>query len=169
VDTQESRMSFPLKILFDECLSHRVVQVMQDLLALGKESLEIMTLRDFMGKTGERDKDWIPAAAESGFLIITTDHGRKKRGDKLPELCQAWGVKHVLISRKLQQRGRLSCALAVLATWPGIGLARYEDGVIGYLLRLVDVRKGKEVGPHRAGLFRGTIGQKRNIEAPLAT
>ncbi len=143
-----------LSVLVDECIAPRCVEAMNGVLKLSKFPPKIMPLIEFTNQYGVKDKDWIPQAAKQGFTVISTDLGNRKRGDKLPEICRQFGVKHVLISQKIHHRGSLAMALASLGTWENIGEACTNCDSSGFKLRLVVVSGRDEIGPHRHALHR---------------
>lgn len=149
-------MPRPLKVLLDECVSSpRTVQALETVLGLvdNDDPPELVFLNDFTGCAGTKDKDWIPKAVEAGFdVVLTTDQGRKKKGDKLPELCAKYQLTHVLVSATLKQKGLQYMTFAIVGAWHGIVAAHQED-TLRFHLRLVNTTK-LEVGAHRASLVR---------------
>ena len=105
-------MPEPLKVLVDECIgSRRSLEAINHVLSIGEgdNPPEFVLVTDFMDQQGTKDKVWNPKAARAGFrLVLTTDQGNKKRGDKLPELCQKHGITHILMTSTLKSRG-LKC------------------------------------------------------------
>lgn len=57
---------------------------------------------------GADDTIWIPQAAADGWTIVTADRGTHSRlKSKLPLLCEAYQVTHILISAGLNKRTML--------------------------------------------------------------
>jgi len=80
--------------------------------------------------------------------------GRRKRGEKLPEICEKHGVKHILISYGLQKQGQLAITMGIFGLWRSIGMAWSEGEGTRYQLRLMTIKASREVGTHRPALVR---------------
>lgn len=62
---------------------------------------------------GADDTIWIPQAAKDGWAVVTADRGKHSRvRSKLPLLCEAYEVTHVLIAAGLEKRRMEFKALA---------------------------------------------------------
>lgn len=108
-------MSGKPKILIDECLSNPAIQAIAPLLELGSVDVEIQHQLNVYG-LGADDTIWIPQAAKDGWTIVTSDRGTHSRvKSKLPLLCQAYGVTHILLSPGLEKR-RMAYKATVFAT-----------------------------------------------------
>lgn len=109
--------------------------------------------------SGAKDMDWIPAVAEElggkMGLILTADKGRKKRGDKLPELCQAHGIKYALLNSRVQKEGFKAMAMAIWASWNGLYHAATEAcNTFHYQI------ESQQTGKHEVGDFRYRVVRK---------
>jgi hypothetical protein len=141
------------RFLFDECLSRPVVE--NDLvrsLRLFGSGAEVAHLITKFGE-GAKDLVWIPEVAkERGWIIITADQGiHSKKSEKLPKICRAYGVTHVMISRGLHKRTMFYKALAISSVW-------------GKLLALADVPRG---GGYRLSMIGDSGGfQLANVSEP---
>lgn len=146
-----------LRLLLDECVSSpkslwATRTVLEGLDA--QDSVHLDFLQNFMKRRGTKDKVWVPAAAEAGFsLVITADQGRKKRGDKLPALCEKYRLTHVLVTHPVMARGLSFITFALLGAWSKV-LAASNDPCLRFKLQLVPLQGKNEVGDHRVGLFR---------------
>lgn len=147
-----------LKLLLDENISSpRGLKLIQQGLALGEDpsSVEVQFLKDFTEQEGLHDSEWIPRAVQSGYGgVITTDQGRKKRGDKLPEICLKEGLPHVLVSQGLKARGLKWLTLSLVCLLTNIETALADKRTLRFKLRLVKLKGQKEVGDYRLGLYR---------------
>jgi hypothetical protein len=66
------------------------------------------------------DEVWIPKAGKEGWIIISADRGKKggtKKGDKLPRVCRANNVTHVLMSPAVKQQKQFDQVLVLLSVW----------------------------------------------------
>ena len=128
----------PTRFFFDECLSKPVVesQITQSLRLYGSDAEVAHLLSKFEKQTP--DSVWIPQLAnEGGWVIITADRGRhSKKSEKLPLICRAYGVSHVLLSAKLHSRNMHKKALAIDSSWDGLFAAGSAPKGCGYLLHL---------------------------------
>ena len=146
-----------LRVLLDECVSSpRAVTAIKTVLDIPEDSNppEIVFLADFVGQEGMKDNVWIPKAAEAGYsLVLTADKGRKKRGDKLPELCRKHNLTHILIGSRLKEKGQRHITFAILGAWPSV-LSAYEDDALRFKLCFVATRSPGEIGEYRVCLRR---------------
>lgn len=160
-------MIAPKRVLIDECVSRRVLDAVNGILAMGRqEQVQFIYLTDFVGSCGAKDIEWVPKARAAGYMVVSADMGRRKRGDKLPELCDLYGVKHVLISPKLKQKGQMAIAMALFACWQGIGIAWGEANSSRFQLQLVSILGKHEVGTHRPALHRHPARRQRVLFPP---
>lgn len=113
-------MNEAIRFFFDECLSRPVVE--SDLhrsLKLYGSTSEIAHLLTKFGSGGVKDQEWVPVLArETGWIVITADQGlQSKKSEKLPLICRAFGVTHVMLSRGLHKRNSFYKALAITTLW----------------------------------------------------
>jgi len=149
----------PTRFLFDECLSKPVVEndIVNSLRLFGSE-VEIAHLLTKFGNGGIGDAVWIPKIAqEGGWVIFTCDQGKKsKKSEKLPEICRAYGVTHVMLSQKIHKRTMYYKALAIQSHWatflkiadeqPGAGYQIHMKGENGFkVVRVSDALPATEV------------------------
>ena len=68
---------------------------------------------------GTKDTIWIPQlAAEEGWIVVSADRGKHSpTGEKLPEICSAFGVTHITLSSALSKRGWYYKSLAFETHW----------------------------------------------------
>src|SRR5438105_1695297 len=73
---------------------------------------------------GVHDQDWIPRIAQEGnWIVITGDRGRRgkaSKGEKLPVVCKAHGVTHVVLSKTIHHKTSLDKMAAILSVWSDI-------------------------------------------------
>lgn len=128
----------PVRFFFDECLSKPVVenQITQSLRLYGSDADVAHLLSKFKSQTP--DGVWVPKLAnEGGWIVISTDRGKhSKKSEKLPLICRAYGVSHVLLSGKLHSRNMYTKALAIEASWDGLLAAGLAPQGSGHLLHL---------------------------------
>ena len=128
----------PVRFFFDECLSKPVVEreITQSSRLYGSDADVAHLLSKFESQTP--DRVWVPQlATEGGWIVISTDRGRhSKKSEKLPLICRAYGVSHVLLSGKLHSRNMYTKALAIEASWEGLFAAGAAPQGSGYLLHL---------------------------------
>lgn len=154
-----------LKVLLDENISSpRALAIIDRVLELpsGKRfqaggndtpPADLVFLADFMEAYGVNDAEWVPQAADAAFdLVITTDQGRKKRGDKLPELCEKYCLTHVLVTAPVKARGIKFITMALLGVWTNL-IEAIGDSCLRFKLHLQRAARS-EVGEHRLCLSR---------------
>jgi hypothetical protein len=73
-------------------------------------------------RSGIADKVWIPKiASEGGWIVVSADRGksnREKFSEKLPYLCRAHRVTHVLLSARVHELTLFAKGQALVAIWP---------------------------------------------------
>ena len=94
-------------------------------------------------KAGVQDRDWIPKIAkEGGCVLITSDGGRQsKKGEKLPLLCKAYGITHIVMSPKLHMSPSHVKIAAIASVWNEIQALHETEPGSRYDLRF---RPGKD-------------------------
>jgi len=87
---------------------------------------------------GDKDEDWIPRlGTEGGWVVITSDAGKKSKvGSKLPDLCFAHKVTHVIMKGQLHHRTTLEKTSLIAAAWPLIENVFSSPQGSRYFLRL---------------------------------
>ncbi|WP_237228910.1 hypothetical protein [Rubinisphaera sp. JC750] len=110
------------KILFDECIGRPLVTRLTDFVTYHNDGEpELCHLLDLFGP-GVYDEEWIPRIASEDWTVITQDRGSKgrKKGTPLPEVCEEFGVTHILLSRRVAQFSSFLKAVAIVSVWPQI-------------------------------------------------
>jgi len=112
------------------------------------------TVKSVVEEFGSSAQDmlWVPSVAKelrgNGGLILTGDKGRKKRGDKLPELCEVNNVKYVIVSSTVRVGG--IGAMAILACWDKLYTAATESSdTLHYQIEAHKIGGKDEVGEYR--------------------
>ncbi len=105
-----------MKLLFDENFGRPLVDALKGLVAFARFRPEIQHILELQ-RAGAKDSEWIPKLAADGWIVLTGDRG-KSAGPKLPQLCRAYGITHVLLSGSLQNSPQFDKARAVLGVWP---------------------------------------------------
>ena len=110
------------KFLVDECLARpRVEDDLAKSLRLfgGNASIEHL-LSKF--PSGCADIDWISQIArERNWIVITSDQGKNSiKSEKLPIICQYYGVTHVVLSSGLHKRSMYFKILAIQSSWESL-------------------------------------------------
>ena len=112
--------SQPIRFLFDECFIGQLNverDLAQSLALLGVDVELAHILSKF--PLGTEDADWIPKIAQEGWIVVSFDRGKNsKKSEKLPLICRAFGVTHVLGSRGLQLRSAYYRIEAINSSWP---------------------------------------------------
>jgi hypothetical protein len=125
----------PLRLLFDDCLSKNAVKASADIAQFSRGALEVTHLAN-LGCEGDLDDDWIPRLAGEGYLLVTTDRGKKKsRGGKLPILCQRNGMKHIMMSAAVHGQNQFDKLRALFMVWPNLVSASDASPGAGFVLR----------------------------------
>jgi hypothetical protein len=113
-------LSEEIKLIFDECLSRPIVEALRPFLEKSGVSLKTESVVETQ-RSGIADKVWIPKiAAEGGWIVISADRGksnREKFSEKLPYLCRAHRVTHVLLSARVHELTLFAKGQALVAVW----------------------------------------------------
>ncbi|MFH1108521.1 MAG: hypothetical protein V1790_04885 [Planctomycetota bacterium] len=146
----------PIRLLFDECIGKPIMEQLAQAVQYSHEDIEFKHLLDFQSQ-GIPDSDWIPQKANEGWILISTDRGKKTgaggagHGKALPMLCRRFGMTHVLLSAKVHAKKQFDKMRAILDVW--------DD-----LVRVIDAEPGSQflirMGPKHAVL------ERRNVPEP---
>jgi len=122
-------------MIFDDCLSKRAIKALQSLADFSKGNVEFAHLAD-RSLSGQIDDDWIPSIKGQGWIVMTTDRGKKPSpGGKLPHICQLHCVTHVMMSASVHKRNTFDKLRAVFEVWPDLLTAMSAPPGCGYLLQ----------------------------------
>jgi hypothetical protein len=105
----------PLKLLLDECLGRPIVEDINRMLSWDVPKPTIRHLTNYF-VPGELDPVWIPQVAAEGWMILTADRGRKGK-DKLPAICIAYKVTHILMGPSMMKLKQSQKANAIISLW----------------------------------------------------
>lgn len=112
-----------IRLLFDECLGAPIMESLAPLLAQGSDRFRLMHVLEFQ-KQGVPDSEWVPRIAAEGWIVITTDRGKRNKREaheeKLPYLCRLYRVTHILLSATLHHRRGIEKAIAIASVWSGL-------------------------------------------------
>jgi hypothetical protein len=128
-------LSEPIKLLFDECLGKPLVEDIKRLLSWESPAPTIAHLLDFF-TSGTPDADWIPNAAKGGWLILTSDRGSKSGRMKLPAICQAYGITHILMGPSVLHLKQIDKARQIVTAWEEIKKCNEAPRGTRFLLQL---------------------------------
>lgn len=104
--------------MLDECLGYPIVADMNRLLQWDSPPPVIEHLLKFF-QAGEKDNVWIPRIAQEEWIILTADRGRKGKA-KLPGICVAYKVTHILMSGSVMKLKQSQKANAIISIWDKI-------------------------------------------------
>jgi hypothetical protein len=138
-------VSDPARFLFDECLSHRVMQSLGELLRTAGVAVEFehVITKQF---GGINDDIWIPQIADERWVIVTGDRGMKQKagkGEKLPIVCEQFGVNYVFFSRSWHNRSNADKVGALVSLWPQIMAVHSEPRGSGLTIRPLTARENE--------------------------
>jgi hypothetical protein len=109
----------PVKLLLDECLGPPLAKDLAQMLSWDTPPPEIKHLFQYF-KSGTKDSEWIPEIAREQWIILTTDKGKKKDNAKLPLICAAYKVTHIVMGPSLLHAKQIQKAGAIIALWEKI-------------------------------------------------
>lgn len=127
-------MSTGLKLLFDENFGRPTVERLKQFLTGTEPMPTLATVVDYLG--GGKDDVWIPMLRDGDWIVITADRGRRSGGAKLPDLCVAYGVTHVLLSKSVHHLPQFEKARAIVAVWSELSALSSSPSGSRHVLRL---------------------------------
>lgn len=133
-------MSDTVKLLFDENFSRPLIRDLATLAAYSPDNPSLTHLLE-LSPPGVGDDVWIPRVASEGFIVITADRGKRSGGPKLPAVCEANNVTHLLLSGRVSQTVQFEKARALLAVWPELLETVMAPKGSRFLLKLSNARK----------------------------
>lgn len=137
-------MTQPIRFLFDECISWKVVEdQLTASLELYSPGATLVHLRKKF-TPGTKDRVWIPQIAEEGgWIIISMDRGKHSNvPDRLPLICQRVCVTHATLSGGLAKRSMYFRATAIEACWPALVSAGSDPPGTGFRLSMKESASG---------------------------
>jgi len=106
-----------MQLYFDECCSRRLSREIKEFFASDYPDLETCHVLDEYGR-GTKDSEWLkPLQENDKWIVITHDHGRDPKKEKLPVVCRALGVTYVLISSSIISAGYTEQKTALVSVW----------------------------------------------------
>jgi len=114
-----SSVTTPRKLLFDECIGKPLVDKLREMLKdTISEELVIGHLLEYY-EQGIWDEEWVPLAAQDGWVIVTADRGRKRggKGDQLRLVCERHQITHIALSRRVNTRKSIDKIMTILSVW----------------------------------------------------
>jgi hypothetical protein len=131
-----------VKLFLDDCISPRLAPVLQSVLDLGTTKAVVHHF-DQLAASGTGDDLWVPRAAEDGYVVVTKDSGRKRRGPPLQLLLPAWNIPAIFCYRKLNLQPSFVQASAIVAILPGlVGTSRAGPPKGRYRLKMTEAQCG---------------------------
>lgn len=132
-----------LKFMFDECIA---APIMRTLFANLPEGYYFEHVTDRF-RSGTEDEDWLSQLEEEGgWIVITADRAKlSPRGKKLPEICRARKITHVMLSSTLHEKPSRIKAAALSLKWDDIALLHQKPQGIRALLRYRTTKKARDV------------------------
>jgi hypothetical protein len=107
-----------LQLLFDENFGRPLVEALGSLLAFHELRPRVHHLLELQ-HSGVADAEWIASLAPEDWLVVTSDKGARG-ASKLPRICSAKGITHILLKGRLVYHRQFDKARAVLVVWPDI-------------------------------------------------
>lgn len=108
----------PVKLLLDECLGFPLVESISKMLSWDDPPPTIHHLLNYF-KQGIKDPDWIPQVKDGGWIILTSDRGKKGK-HKLPQICAHYKITHITMSKSVLQQKQYQKAIAIVSVWDDI-------------------------------------------------
>jgi hypothetical protein len=126
-----------ITFLVDECLGKPAVEHLTATLTARyrqskiAHSFRFASIADIV-RLGTPDAQWIPRVEKRGYIIITSDRGRRgkpSKGEKLPLLCRRHGITYVMLSNALHHSNTQAKTAAIEQMFEELlGLAKARRG-----------------------------------------
>jgi hypothetical protein len=114
-----------LRLFLDECCSSRLVDDLKEFFALDYPDTEIIHLSKSFPR-GTDDSVWL-SKIDPEWIVVTQDKGRAAR-NKLPLICQAMSITHVVFTAAVITSGYSVQKAALAACWEQLFLLRNLPG-----------------------------------------
>lgn len=111
--------SGPNKLLFDECIGKPHIERLASLVAIDTANeTHVKHILDFQ-EPGVFDEVWVPSIRSEGWVVITQDRGRRRRGkgEQLSKVCRKQKITHVILSAGIAERRSFDKMLTILSLW----------------------------------------------------
>jgi hypothetical protein len=118
----------PLKLYFDACCSKTLPPELLAFFRPNYPTLQTAHVLDHH-KQDTGDSDWLSPLRDKSWIPITSDRGEDRKKERLPVICMAWGITHVVITATLIRKGPTAQKQAIVAVWSELfHLDRYVPG-----------------------------------------
>lgn len=87
-----------LKIFFDACVSPKFARDLVPFLERAGIHFEECIHHHDRYAEGTTDSEWLKELDDGEWLVVTADAGKRCGGDKLPKICNALGITHIVFS-----------------------------------------------------------------------
>ena len=121
---------------------------LKSLVGFQRDGPKICRIREFVGG-GIDDQEWVPKLRAEGWVVISADRGKQCGGAKLPQVCAAHEVTHVLLSSALHQMQQFEKMRAILSCWPQLCQLHQEPNGTRFRLRLSQDRNKAILEPFK--------------------
>lgn len=115
----------PLRLFLDECCSFRLVQDLKSFFAIDYPDTEIIHLAKSFSR-GTDDAVWLSQLGPE-WIVVTKDVGRAA-GSKLPVICRAKAITHVVFTAAVINAGYSAQKAALASCWEQLFLLRQLPG-----------------------------------------
>lgn len=115
----------PLRLFLDECCSSRLVEDLKGFFEIDYPGTEIIHLGKSFPR-GTDDSVWL-SQLDPEWIVVTKDVGRAS-SSKLPLICKARGITHVVFTAALNNAGYSAHKAALAACWEQLFLLRKLAG-----------------------------------------
>jgi hypothetical protein len=106
-----------MRLYFDECCSRRLPKELKEFYAADYPDLETCHVLDFYD-AGTGDSHWLKPLQENKlWIVITKDHGRNAKKEKLPVVCKQFGITHIAMSPTIINAGYSVHKNALVSVW----------------------------------------------------
>lgn len=89
---------------------------MEGLCSFWREQARLVHLLDYCAQEGAKDETWVPKLAAEDWIVTSSDKG-KRGGSKLPRICWAHRVTHVLFKGRMVHQQQFEKARAIIVVW----------------------------------------------------
>src|SRR6266478_5775442 len=118
-----------MRLYFDECCSRRMARELKEFFSSDYPDLETAHVLDSYDQ-GAHDRKWLQVLQDDrSWIVITQDHGKDPKKEKLPVICQQLGITHVAFSPIIIKSGYSIQKMALVTVWPQLyELSRLPKG-----------------------------------------
>lgn len=103
--------------MFDGNMPVKVVRALRAVVDILDPGVQVEYMPHFMNAYEMRDDVWLPKLSNDQWVVVSADRAKRSGGKKLPAICEAFGLTHVLLGPSIHALPQMMKLAAVLSVW----------------------------------------------------